>query len=313
LFANTNEGQMNQSFKLIVISILTLGASSLFGQGAEPVTNMKSIVPFGRPRQVQFDAGTGKAYTYYTLAKGQSVGFGIDGPSKIQIRSRAGLKDTNMMAEYQVQVWDGEYLAHADKFTSKIANAKLTGTTLIPSTFKNSDFEAPAGTHNYRLWLVSDNVDTVFIRIYAERPPTTEPVKISMYPLEFNKMVHLYSKKNQTLYYLVDKTKGVKLKVAGPLELIVTARANFSINLDGRIGYSISVMEDSNEIDLLSATTSKSLTMAYQDFAGVVPSQPTDFILKVPAGNHLLNFILKESAANNVSIRFSLPKQEQAE
>ena len=287
--------------------------SAAIGQNIEPSINMKTVIPFGRPREVQFDAGKGKAYTYYCLAKGQSMGFALEGPAKLQIRSRAGLQDSNMYAEYQIQMWEGEYLAHADKFTSKLANASLSGTSLLPSTYKNFDFEAPAGTHNYRLWLVSENIDTVFLRIYTEQPKFNEPVKVTMYPLEFNKMVHLYSKKNQTMYYLIDKLKGVKLRVTGPLDLIVTARANFSMDMEGRVGFSIAVQENDKEIDLLTATTSKSLTMAYQDYAGVVPSQPTDFIMKVPAGSHVLNFTLKESAADNLSIRFSLPKQEQAE
>ena len=50
--------------------------------------------------------------------------------------------------------------------------------------------------------------------------------------------------------------------------------------------------------------------MAYQDYTGVVPSKPTEFIFKAPEGVHVYDFILKESVAETVSIRFSMPKQD---
>jgi hypothetical protein len=131
-----------------------------------------------------------------------------------------------------------------------------------------------------------------------------------MFPLEYFKRVHLYSKKNQTPYYLVSNTEGVKLKVNGPAEMIVRARANFTNSMQGRIGYTITMMEGEQEFKTLSATTSKSLTMAYQDYTGVVPSKPTEFIVQIPAGPHTYDFRLKESAAETVSVRFTLPKQD---
>lgn len=276
----------------------------------EVLAKRNTFTPFGRPKMVKFDSGSGKTYTYYRLVRGRSMGFAVEGPAKVDIRSRAGLPNQNVIAEYQIQVWEGEYLVEADKFRSKNIEAKLIGTDLLPAAYRTTQFEVPLGIHNYRLWLVSDNIDTVFVRLYRSAFAEGEPVKVIMRPLEYNRKVHLYSKKNQTPYYLIDKRNGVKLKVAGPVDLIVRARANFTEDMDGRIGYTITVNEDQKEVNTLSATTSKSLTMAYQDYTGVVPSRPTQFIIRVPEGMHIYNFLLKESAAETVSIRFSLPKQD---
>ena len=68
-----------------------------------------TIVPFGRPATVKFNSPNGKVYTYYSLAKGQSMGFAIEGPSLMEIRSRAGLTGDNVIAEYQIQIWEEEY------------------------------------------------------------------------------------------------------------------------------------------------------------------------------------------------------------
>jgi hypothetical protein len=296
---------MNRRRVVFIVIFLILLASAV-----KALSDRKTFTPFGRPKTVKFDSGKGKTYTYFGLIKGKSMGFAVEGPAKVDIRSRAGLTGQNVIAEYQIQVWEGEYLIRADKFRTKYVEAKFVDNNLVPAAYRNTQFDVPLGVHNYRLWLVSDNIDTVFVRLYRSVPVEGEPVKVTMRPLEYNRKVHLYSKKNQTPYYLVDKQSGVKLKVAGPVDLIVRARANFTQDIDGRIGYTISVSEEQKEVETLSATTSKSLTMAYQDYTGVVPSRPTQFIVKVPEGTHIYNFLLKKSAAETVSIRFSLPKQD---
>ena len=303
------EGNMNRVLNNALVLLIIIGLISGQAAAEDQRPPRKLIIPFGRPGEVVFDAGKGNTFEYYKLVKGQSMGFAVEGPAQIEIRSRAGLTGPNVRAEYQVQVWDGEYLISASRFKSKAARAKLTGTNLLPSTADSSDFEVPLGVHNYRLWLVSEQIDTVFVRIYSAKPGAGEPAKVTLWPMEYNKLVHLYSKRNQTAYYLIDSTKGVKLKVAGPIEVIITARVNFGIDMEGRIGYSIAVREAEKEVKVLTATTSKSLNMAYQDLSGVVPSQPTNFILKVPAGTHIYDFLLKESAAQTVSMRFSMPEQ----
>ncbi|MCP4582637.1 MAG: hypothetical protein GY839_13590 [candidate division Zixibacteria bacterium] len=274
------------------------------------VSARQTITPFGRPRVASFDNHKGKSFKYYCLVKGQSLGFAVEGPAEIDVRTRAGLNQTNVTADYQIQVWEEEYLVAAEKFRSKRIDGEMIGSDLFPAAFRKVNFVGQAGVHNYRLWLVSENIDTVFVRIYRSDPSGEKPVKVSMFPLQYFKRVHLYSKRNQTPYYLVNKNDGVKLKVDGPAEMIVRTRANFSNAMEGRIGYTISIMEGDQEINTLSATTSKSLTMAYQDYTGVVPSKPTEFIIDVPAGSHTYDFLLKESVAETVSIRFSLPKQE---
>jgi len=274
------------------------------------VAARNTITPFGRPKSVGFDNHKGRVYTYYCLAKDQSMGFAVEGPAQVDIRSRAGLISENIRAEYQVQVWEDEYLVAADKCRSKLIDARMKNTDLLPAASRDFSFEIPSGIHEYRLWLVSENIDTVFIRLYRSELTDVRPAEIDMHLLSYKRQVHLYSKKNQTPYYLVDKNEGTRLKVTGPANLIIRSRANFISSMDGRIGYTLSVMEDGKEVKTLSATTSKSLTMAYQDYSGVVPSKPTEFIFEVPAGNHIYDFILKESAAATVSIRFSMPKQD---
>ena len=269
-----------------------------------------TITPFGRPETVGFDNYKGRIYTYYCLAKGQSMGFAVEGPARVDIKSRAGLKSENIRAEYQVQVWEGEYLTSAEKFRSKIIDADLNDTDLLPAASRDFGFDVPSGIHNYRLWLVSENIDTVFIRIYRSGLSDNNQPEANMNLLGYKRQVHLYSKKNQTPYYLIDRNEGARIKVTGPVNLIVRCRANFTTAMDGRIGYTISVLEDGKEVKTLSATTSKSLTMAYQDYTGVVPSKPTEFIFEAPEGVHVYDFILKESAAETVSLRFSMPKQD---
>ncbi len=269
-----------------------------------------TVMPFGRPRAVNYQNSKGKTYSYYCLVKGQSMGFAVEGPVQVDVRTRAGLYQKDVTAEYQVQVWEEEYLVAAEQFKSKNSGSKVLDSELYPAMYRKMEFESSAGIHNYRLWLVSDNVDTVFVRIYKSQPETISPKKVSMYPLQYFKRVHLYSKKNQTPYYLISNDEGVKLRINGPAEFIVRARANFTEEMVGRIGFTISMFENGSEINTLSATTSKSLTMAYQDYTGVVPSRPTEFIVEVPSGSHTYDFLLKESTAETISIRFSLPKQE---
>jgi hypothetical protein len=299
-------GIMNRK---LIIYILLLASLTM----ASEIYARKTITPFGRPRAVDYRNPSGKVYTYYCLENSKSLGFAVEGPVKVDVRTRAGLIKPEITADYQIQVWEGEYLIAAEKFKSKKVDSEILNSNLQPAAFRRISFEVPAGIHNYRLWLVSENIDTVFIRIYKSVSENDKPRKVSMYPLEYYKRVHLYSKRNQTPYYLISKDEGVKLRIVGPAEFIVRARANFSENMDGRIGYTITMYENEEEVNTFSATTSKSLTMAYQDYTGVVPSRPTQFIVEVPPGNHTYNFLLKESAAQTVSLRFTLPKQDENE
>lgn len=293
-------------YRKILIVIILLASTIITPQALARTT----VMPFGRPRAVDYENSKGKAYVYYCLVKEQSMGFAVEGPVQVDIRTRAGLSKKDITADYQVQVWEDEYLITAEKFKSKYSGNKMLNSELYPALYRKVEFESPGGVHNYRLWLVSENIDTVFVRIYKSEATTTIPKKISMYPLEYFKRVHLYSKKNQTPYYLISKDDGVKLRINGPAQFIIRARANFTTEMVGRIGYTISMFEDGSEVDTFSATTSKSLTMAYQDYTGVVPSKPTEFIVNVPVGIHTYDFLLKESAAETISVRFSLPKQD---
>jgi hypothetical protein len=270
----------------------------------------ETITPLGRPRMVGFDNDKGRVWRYYCLEKGESMGLAVEGPVTVDLRTRAGLPRENIQAEYQIQVWESEYLIAAEKFKSKAVEAVMENSALFPAAFRRVSFDVPAGVHNYRLWLVSDNIDTVFVRLYKSDLSEEEPEEVDLQLMSYSRQVHLYSKKNQTPYYLVDESGGAKLKVTGPADIIIRARANFTASMEGRIGYTIGMMENDREVQALSATTSKSLTMAYQDYTGVVPSRPTEFIISVPAGVHVYDFVLKESAAPTVSIRFSIPSQD---
>lgn len=294
-------GTMNKRLFIYIVIVIAAALSSH--------ASASTLMPFGRPRAVDYTGTDGKTYTYYCLVKGQSMGFAVEGPVQVDIRTRAGLPKEGITADYQIQVWEEEYLVKAEKFKSKKINAEISNSNLIPAAYRQVQFDSPAGVHNYRLWLVSDNIDTVFVRIYkAEAAVSGNAQTVGLYPLQYFKRVHLYSKKNQTPYYLINKDEGVKLRVTGPTDVIIRARANYSQDMDGRIGYTLSVIEDGKEINTFSATTSKSLSMAYQDYGGVVPSKPAQFVMKVPAGDHTYNLVLKESAAQTISVNFTIAK-----
>lgn len=103
----------------------------------------KNVTPFGRPAMVTFDNNSGKAYTYYCLVKGQSMGFAVEGPADIDIRTRAGLLKPEVTADYQIQVWEDEYLIAAEKFKSKKIDGELKNSNLFPSAFRSVTLQAP--------------------------------------------------------------------------------------------------------------------------------------------------------------------------
>jgi hypothetical protein len=252
----------------------------------------------------------GKERTYYALPKQNSIMIQIDGPGKLYIRSRLSLPQQSAKQEkYSVVISEGAtviktYSTLAEK---SVAYVKTTNASLGKS--RKFSLKVPEGNHTYIFHLANSSSDEALLKFSFSAPKGKKKL-VTLEPLAYDKVVTALVKEKLISYYVNSKKRSVQLRVIGPTKIKISTRLNYDASMKGKQKYTLAMMEGGTKILQKPLSTSKSVGVMYKEWKDVVPGKAVSFYFDVPSGEHLYKFVLNETIAASVSLKFSIPKKD---
>lgn len=255
----------------------------------------------------------GKETKYFLLTKSAPLRIQVDGPSKVEIRTRLSLPGVARQTEqYSIRVTEGmdilkEYITSTEKSKSSFADGKDT-----PGKARRFSISVPEGAHTYEFLLVNTNLSQAVVRFSskAKRSARLTGKTIRLEPLSYDRVATAVVLEKLITYYVCSDLKPVQLRVVGPTKLEIAMRLNYDAKMQGVQNYALSAWEGVKKVSRGSFKTTKALGAQYQDWKEVVPGKINIMSMTVPTGEHILKFMLEGTNAHSVSLKFSIPEKD---
>ena len=286
---------------ILLLAVFVLASGTSFAAKIK----YKAFTPSGAGKSLFLKSKTDQ-HKYFVVDKGTSFGFDIVGPTTIKIRTRAEVKAGVSMADYEMQVWEGDNLVKGRKVKAKPSLLTAEGQKSGVGVVRTMIVKVPKGKHSYRLWMTSSNTDKLYARFYQAKKAAKKSKYSSFKPYEFAKQVTLKSGKNTISYYVVDGKGGVKVSVVGPVKLQILCRSSFDKNMKGRAKFTLGMYESGSLAAQFPAVTKASGAAHFKENGDLIPSRLHTFAFDVPSGKHLYEFKMLDSASPNLALRFKI-------
>jgi hypothetical protein len=290
--------------KKLVIFVLAI-AILVGGSAFAAKTKYKAFTPTGAGKGLFLKSKTDQ-HKYFAVNKGTSFGFDVVGPTKIKVRTRPAMKAGVALAEYEMQIWEGDKLIKGLKAKCKASTLTAEGESNGVGVAKTLTIIVPKGKHSYRLWVTSTNTDKFYTRFYQAKKAAKKIKYSSFKPLEFTKQITVKSGKNSIPYYFVNSKGGARVSVVGPAKMQIYCRASFDKDMKGRIKYTLGIYEGTNLVKQFPGATKASTKSDYVEDGGLIPSYLKKFTFDVPAGKHIYEFKMLDSASPGLALRFKI-------
>ncbi len=299
-----------KNFRLLVLMLALALISS--GAMAQSASKSKSLKPTGFQKKVT-TLVSGKSRNYYSLSDSTPSVVSCNGPGKLRVISRGRFVPgkTDKLAYEIVYNLDGGGVK-SEKMSgvgrSKTATY-LNGALGLPGELK--DFEITLGRGNHSIEFTLKDGNTAVAVQYVFTPTKAKKIDwVEFSPLRPSEPIEISSKETMTTYFRASEEKPVKIEVNGPTEMRVLTRVEYHFQMRGRVNYRIQVKENGKVINTYQLTTRLSEIAAYKDDKTMVPGKACEFVITVPAGKHLYEFVPLDKDKNTVLSRFLLPKKD---
>ncbi len=292
------------SLLLILISLLFVSSSTVLASKYVPILPVKGTV-------VNVVVN-GNEKSYYLLTKTNTLKINVDGPAKLEVLTRLSLPQKHSATEkYSVKITEGGDVVKLYSTSTEKSEATYKNINLVPGKSRKFTLEVPEGTHTYECFLENTNLDEAVLKFYvASDKKGSRKRGITLEPLSYDRVVTAVVKEKLITYYVSSKDRNVQLRVVGPTRLLITARLSYDAAMKGEHTYALSIKEGEKMVLKKSLSTTKSLGIIYQELKDVVPGKVDKIYLDIPGGEHTYKFILEETSAHSIALKFSIPKKD---
>jgi hypothetical protein len=294
------------------IAILLLIALSYSNLCAQTDSGKSSVKPTNFVQEVTLNV-EGKPLKYYFLDSQKDAEISIKGPGKLKIISRCQfLPSSKEKLDYEiVYAIDGganqslkfKGIKRSDKATF------LNGTLGVPGQNRESEIDLGRGNHTLSFRL-KENSPGVAVRYVFT--PTKEKRRewIEFFSAKSAEIVELIANESPVSYYRFSSENPLTVEVIGPTELRVFTRVEFKYNMRGVVNYRIQVKNGNKIINTYQLQGKRSEVTTYKKEKDIIPSKASEFIINVPEGKQVYEFIPLDKDKNTILARFMLPKKD---
>ncbi len=251
----------------------------------------------------------GKSVRYYRLPASGEIKMTVEGSGDLRVLSRLELTGGTLGTEgYSLEIAEGAKVLKL--FTTKTngSGGTVKATNAPAGKSRKVVVRLPKGRHELTFRLKGTSAPGVFLRVLFH--PTGAAVGLtSITPLSYGRVVTAVVQESLISYFVATPDQEVKVRLVGPLTLRVDARLNFDPKMTGQQKYSITAAENGRPLKSFNLLTTRSQDVVYKDWKEQVPGKKDTFSLDVPAGEHLLSFVLQRGIAQSVSLRFQIPAE----
>jgi len=293
-----------RSALLVAASILV--TASAFAAGASRTGDIL-ITPEGQ-RSVALSIA-GKSVRYYRLPSAAELKMIVEGSGDLRVLSRLELAGGAQGAQaYTLEIAEGGRVLKLASAQSDGSDATVKATNAPAGRSRKVVVHLRPGHHELTFRLKGTSAPGVFLRVLFHPAGTTAGLT-PITPLSYERVATAVVQESLISYFVAGTDQQVKVRLVGPLTLRVDSRLNFDPKMTGDQKYAVAASLDDKPLKAFDLLTSRSQDVVYKDWKEEVPGKRQTFSLDVPAGEHVLSFLLKGGMGRSVSLRFEIPTE----
>jgi hypothetical protein len=291
---------------VLVAAASFLATASAFAAGASRTGDIL-ITPEGQKSVALSIAG--KSVRYYRLPAAAELNMTVEGSGDLRVLSRLELGGgARGLQGYTLELAEGGKVLKLFDAKTEGSDATVKATNAPAGKSIKVVVRLAPGRHELTFRLKGTSAPGVFLRVLFH-PAGTAVGLTPITPLSYERVVTAVVQESLISYFVAGTDQQVKVRLVGPLTLQVDSRLNFDPKMTGDQKYAVAASLDERPLKAFDLLTTRSQDVVYKDWKEEVPGKRQTFSLDVPAGEHVLSFLLKGGAARSVSLRFEIPTE----
>jgi hypothetical protein len=289
---------------LALLALVCLAAPELLC-----AADWKSIKPSSHAGRVELSVDS-RTLSYYAFDSDEGLSFAVDGPNRVKVLTRLRIDRAGEChigpAPYTVDVVrDGVLVESVEKTSVPSSHASYVDLPgFAPGRIRRVYIDVPSGRHAYSLSISGDGIVDARVFVAAD----DRPKLVSLAPTTYAEAVVLYYRDKELTYYLLTNDTGVTLDVVGPTTVKVNTRLLFDSTMSKTQTYTLAVREDDGAERMYKIEARPSETVVLRDRTDVIPGALRSFELEVGAGLHNFEFRLADVMADELALKFYIPR-----
>ncbi len=252
----------------------------------------------------------GNSSSYWRLDHDAETVIKVEGPTVLQLFTRAGLPDKKKETLYGIiAVRDNEeryFIGRGSVRTSGVKNPKNPDERITES--RSIELKVPAGRHEFSFKKPREVKAPVYVRYLIEKEEETISY-VAFLPRDFYKEVKLSIKEREYIYYRSTKDEPVELEVFGPTRIRGIARLEFDHSIRGDHMYRVQIKESDKIMNTVPLTGVVSGIASYVEPTEKLPARGENFYIDIPEGKHNIKVFTPDSDIS-VLFRFYIPQKD---
>lgn len=251
---------------------------------------------------------SGKTRAYFKVTSSTPLDVPIDGPSRLNVVSRAILpKGTAAVARYTLVVSDrGKVLEREETESSSAGQVRDPSGAGDLGKSRRMTVDVPAGTHRVTLAVVGPTA--VLVRLRRAASASGGAPTVSLTPIVAERTVPVIENERTIPYYGLTVGRPVRFRVVGPTTLDLLTRLDFDATMRGTQAYRIAIVEGGRRLREVAYRTTKATAASYANVRDRVPSKFDRTQVPVPAGLHEFDVALIAPAGHTASVHARIPQ-----
>lgn len=287
---------------------LTMLCSGLMAQSAGKSKNLKP----SNSKKVSIVISN-KTRSYYSLSAVDPSVISVEGPGTLTVNTRGQFKPGEASSikytiYYTIDGGQQKNFAVSGVGRSKEA-AYPDGTLGVPGQLKDFQIELLRGSHTIEFKLAGDAVG-VAARYDFQPAKIKKQEWLAFSPMLPSEPIDIISKEATTTYYRFSMEKPLKVEIIGPTELRVLTRTENQYQMKGTINYRVQIKENNIVLNTYQLHSKPSEVAVYKDVKDLVPGSACEFVIYVPKGKHVYEFLPLDKDKGSLLGRMLLPKKD---
>jgi len=251
----------------------------------------------------------GKSVRYYRLPASGEIKMIVEGAGDLRVLSRLELAGgTQGPQGYTLEIAEGGKVLKLFATQTDGSGGTVKATAAPAGKSRKVVVRLRRGHHELTFRLKGTSAPGVFLRVLFH-PAGTAVGLTPITPLSYGRVATAVVQESLISYFVATTDQEVKVRLVGPLTLRVDSRLNFDPKMTGEQKYGIAASENGRLLKSFDLLSTRSQDVVYKDWKEQVPGKRETFSLDVPAGEHVLSFVLQRGIARSVSLRFEIPSE----
>ncbi len=253
----------------------------------------------------------GKISLYHRIVRDSTIYLDIEGPGRLDMIARLVFESSpDTSSAFSLTIGSDAAIKGTFSVNSSRSALHWQNSAALAGDAHKFSLEIPDGDHRLTINLRDSRIPVGAVRYLFYPEKASHKSDSDVYPTTMAGTTTVAFKERLLDFFLSDSAKAVEVNVIGKTSLRAVSRLAYSGVMKGPQKYSLIIFLDGKELRREPLSTEKSVTADFTNHKEWSVGESRTIYVDIPAGKHAVRFLLSETAAPAVALRFTVPQED---